>query len=365
MIEETLTDQIFDMAESLLLEGIQPEPEVVAGHLGCDLAEVETVWPNWWQQLPGRLSSPNAGHVVADVPDSLNQAFSRIWQQALQEANALAALERRQIDLGAEEARRSAEEGLKKSQQQVSDANDRYRAERERVADYESQMKALEAEIKVLKTSLGNETSMLKKEEQRRSNIEQELTHLRKAHEDAKRNFEQRIKDEQRHAIEQVSKAEADVRYFRSALEKVRDDVGKKESTMSRSIHELQAELAKRDVKIDSARVQLKSMETDLKQQHDDSAGRSRDIAKLSNQVLAEANKAKRLDDKVRELEEELKRARHKMANTTTEHSRRENTLRVQVKDKDEELYRLSAKLTAMERRLISQDEEIRRLSGA
>lgn len=106
-------------------------------------------------------------------------------------------------------------------------------------------------------------------------------------------------------------------------------------------------------------------METDLKQQHDDSAGRSRDIAKLSNQVLAEANKAKRLDDKVRELEEELKRARHKMANTTTEHSRRENTLRVQVKDKDEELYRLNAKLTAMERRLISQDEEIRRLSGA
>ena len=208
------------------------------------------------------------------------------------------------------------------------------------------------------------QSSLRKKEEQRRSNVEQELAHLRKAQDDSKRLFDQRIKEEQRHAMESVSKAEADVRYFRNALEKLRDEVGKKESAMTRTIHDLQAELAKRDVKIDSAKVQLKSIETDLKQQQTDFTGQSRDVSRLSNQLLAETNRSKRLEDKVKGLEEELKRQRQKQVNSVNEQSRRDNTLRMQLKEKEEELLRSNAKVNSLERRMISQDEEIRRLSA-
>ncbi|MBY4675258.1 DNA-binding protein [Marinobacterium arenosum] len=364
MGEQMLSEQIFQVAETLLLDGKEPQPALIAEQVGCELAAVEAVWSELWRNLPSRLLARESQVMLTEVPAVLNQAFVRIWQHALQEANARMALEKHQVDLGAEEARRSTDDAVRRAQSQVVESNERLRQEQERLAEANSQIKGLEAEIQVLKTNLGSETSLRKKEEQRRSNLEQELAHLRKAHEDSKRTFDQRIKDEQRHSVEAVSKAEADVRYFRNALEKLRDEVGKKESAMTRTIHDLQAELAKRDVKIDGAKLQIKSLEEDLKQQQTDSSGRSRDIAKLSSQLLSETNKSKRLEDKVRELEEEIKRQRSKQTNTVTEASRRENGLRIQLKDKDEELMRANAKLNSLERRLIAQEEELRRLSA-
>jgi len=360
MIEE----RIFQTAEDLLFDGKQPTPAQVAELADCQLEEVEAVWPTWWQQLPGRLLARDVNTSLTDVPDVLNQAMVRIWQHAVQEVNSRITLERQQIDINAEEVRRSADETVRKAHQQVFELNERVRREQDNVSETENQVKALEAEIQVLKTSLSSETSLRKKEEQRRSNVEQELAHLRKAHEDAKRVFDQRIKEEQRHAMENTAKAEADVRHFRNALEKLRDEVGKKESVMTRSIHDLQAELAKRDVKIDSARMQVKSMETDLKQQLTDNTGQSRDLAKLSSQLLAETNRSKRLDDTVKQLEDEIKRQRQKQVNTVNEHARRDAGLRQQLKEKEEELVRVSSKVNSLERRLISQDEEIRRLSA-
>lgn len=362
-IDPVIVDKIFQAAEDLLFEGVQPTPQAVAEQCDSDLSDVEQVWGDIWQQLPGRLLARNVNTSLHDVPDVLNQAMVRIWQHAIQEVNARTHLERQQLDLGADEIRRSAEESIRKAQQQVFDLNERVRLEQDRVAEGENQVKALEAEIQVLKASLSSETSLRKKEEQRRSNVEQELAHLRKAHEDSKRLFDQRIKEEQRHAMENTTKAEADVRYFRNALEKLRDEVSKKESAMTRSIHDLQAELAKRDVKIDSARMQVKTMETDLKQQQTDNTGQSRDLSRLSSQLLAETNRAKRLEDQVKQLEDELKRQRQKQVNSVNEQARRDNALRMQLKEREEELLRANAKVNSLERRMISQDEEIRRLS--
>jgi len=359
MIEE----RIFQTAEDLLFDGVQPTPLMVAEQADCSVDEVEALWQSWWQQLPGRLLARDVNTSLSEVPDVLNQAMVRIWQHAVQEVNSRITLERQQIDINAEEVRRAADDTVRKSQQQVFELNERVRREQESIADAQNQVKGLEAEIQVLKTSLSSETSLRKKEEQRRSNVEQELAHLRKAHEDSKRLFDQRIKEEQRHAMENTTKAEADVRYFRNALEKLRDEVGKKESVMTRTIHDLQAELAKRDVKIDSARMQVKSMETDLKQQQTDNTGQSRDLSKLSSQLLAETNRSKRMEDMVKQLEDELKRQRQKQVNTVNEHARRDSGLRQQLKEKDEELVRVSSKVNTLERRLISQDEEIRRLS--
>ncbi|MCV6588547.1 MAG: DNA-binding protein [Marinobacterium sp.] len=356
-------DQIFQAAEDLLFEGVQPTPQAVADQLECDLADVEAVWGGWWEQLPGRLLARDVHTALTDVPDVLNQAMVRIWQHAVQEVNSRITLERRQVDLNAEEIRRAADEDVRKAQQQAFELNEMIRLEQDHVAEAQNQVRGLEAEIQVLKNSLGSETSLRKKEEQRRSNVEQELAHLRKAHDDARRLFDQRIKEEQRHAMENTVKAENDVRYFRNALEKLRDEVGKKESAMTRTIHDLQAELAKRDVKIDSARTQVKTIETDLKQQQTDNTGQSRELSRLSSQLLAETNRAKRLEDKVRQVEDELKRQRQKQVNLVNERSRRDNTLRVQLKEKEEELLKVTAKINGLERRIIAQDEEIRRLS--
>ncbi len=356
-------DRVFQTAEELLFDGIEPTPAIVARQLECEVDEVDAVWSGWWQQLPGRLLVRDVSTSLSDVPDVLNQAMVRIWQHAVQEVNSRISVERQQVDLGAEEVRRSADDTVRKAHQQVFDLNEGIRLEQDKVEEALGQAKGLEAEIHVLKTNLSSETSLRKKEEQRRSNVEQELAHLRKAHEDSKRLFDQRIKEEQRHVMENTAKAEADVRYFRNTLEKLRDEVGKKESAMTRTIHDLQGELAKRDVKIDSARMQVKSMEADLKQQQTDNTAQSRDLSRLSGQLLAESNQAKRLEDKVKQLEDEIKRHRQKQVNSVTEQSRRDSALRLQLKDKEEELQRVAAKVNGLERRTIAQDEEIRRLS--
>ncbi|MGB0283076.1 MAG: hypothetical protein ACPGAE_12945, partial [Neptuniibacter sp.] len=182
--------------------------------------------------------------------------------------------------------------------------------------------------------------------------------------EDSKRVFDQRIKDEQRRGLDEVSKADADVRYYRGALEKLRDEVGKKESALTKSIHDLQAEIARKDAKLEAQKTQTKSLESELKELKLNSSGQNRDLSKINNQLLSETNKNKRLEDKVKNLEEDILLSRQKQVSASSEQARREASIRSKYQEKEEELVRTLAKLSALEKKVVTQDEEIRRLNS-
>lgn len=357
-------DTIFSTADRLLMAGVKPSVELIAQSLNSTETEVGPFLDVWWAHVPERLSLSAPEITVPDVPEPLLKSFAVIWQQAVQEATGLYVQEQHHQSIGFDEVKREADESLQESKNRLVELEDRIRSQQAENEELASQIKGLEAEIKVLKTSLASETSQRKGEEQARLNIEQELNHLRKTYDDSKRTFDQRVKDEQRHSLEAVSKADADIRYYRSALEKLRDEVGKKESALTKNIHDLQAELARKDAKSDAHKTQIKSLEDELKNIKLNASGQSKDLSKINNQLLSESNKNKRLEDKVKDLEEEIKRARQKQISISNEQSRRESNIRSQYKEKEEELVRALAKVSSLEKRIVTQDEEIRRLNS-
>jgi len=363
MSDMEFKEVVYSTADRLLMAGMKPSVPVIAESIGCAEKDVEESFNQWWSLVPDRLSVMGASIVVPDVPEVLSQSFARVWQEAVQEASSKFVEVKHSHEVGIDVVRREADETLKESRSRLLEVEDKLRDEVVKKEDVQTQVKGLEAEIEVLKANLAAETSQRKQEEQSRMNVEQELNHLRKTYDDSKRTFDQRIKEEQRHTLEAVSKADADVRYYRGALEKLRDEVGKKESALTKSIHDMQAELARKDVKNDTQKTQIKSLEDELKRIKLDTSGQTRDLSKVNLSLLAETNKNKRLEDKVKVIDEELRKARQKQLALTTEQSRRESSMRSQLKDKEEELVRSLARLASLEKKIIAQDEEVRRLN--
>ena len=357
-------ERIFKTAEHLFLSGVQPTPELLVQSLDISAVEAEAALTSWWKVAAERLALASDSLSIPDVPDNLTQLFSRLWQQAVLEANSSVAEEKRLQSFGIDEIKREADESLQESRSKLFDLEERLRRLQTQIEEKSAQLKGYEAEIEVLKANLVAETSQRKQEEKSKQNVEQELNILRKSFDDSKRTFDQRIKEEQRHTLDAVSKAEADVRYYRGALEKLRDEVGKKESALTKTIHELQAELARKDVKTDTHKTQAKSLEDELKKLKQDSTNRNRDLSQTSAKLLSESNKNKRLEDKAKELEEEIRKLRQKQVAVSNEQSRRESNIRSQYKEKEEELVRALAKVSSLEKKLIAHDEEVRRLNS-
>ncbi|RVU32810.1 DNA-binding protein [Neptunomonas marina] len=357
--------QIFDCADSILRSGELPSVESVAKRCGMETDEVVIDFAAWQSALPTRVRmSDQDDGMSPGVPEVITVAVSHIWQQAVDEARHHFERSEREVGVHEEESRRISDDTLNEVQQRRQELENRLREQGARLDELTTQNKALEAEVSVLKAGIASETTMLKQEEQIRSNLEHELNHLRKTHEDTKRTFDQRIKDEQRHTLEAVSKAEVDVRYYKNALEKLRDEVGKKESALTKDIHDLKGEIAKRDVKLETQVTQLRSQEDELKQFKHDAGNQSRELAKVNASLLSETNKTKRLQDRIQELETEIKRLNQKYLHATSDWSRRENVIRNSLKDKDDELIRAQARASSLEKRIIGQDEEIRRLNA-
>ncbi len=358
-----IKSKVFQYADQMLAKGNPPTLEAICTETGLGIDEVKPLLALWQAELEQRISFDKE-QFIPDVPDSLNAAFSRIWQQAVEEAVSRVMLESKSIGQNVDEIRRLSDDTAKEMQYRQQELENRLREQSKKNEDLLTQNKSLEAEMSVLKSGLTSETTQRKQEEQIRSNVEHELAHLRKAFEDSKRTFDQRIKDEQRHALEVVSKADVDVRYYKNALEKLRDEVGKKESALTKEIHDQKAELAKKDVKTETQRTQIRSQEEELKVLKQEATTQSRELARCNAALLAETNRTKRLEDKGRELDNEIKRLNQKQLHAASDWGRRENLLRTQLKEKEEELMRLQSRIASLEKRMITQDEEIRRLNA-
>jgi hypothetical protein len=364
MDTEQVKIHVFELADESLLAGHFPQVEELAEKLEYPADDIGCFLVQWRSELSQRVIFTDRDIRMPEMPNTLAQSFVRIWHQAVQEAHSKVGLTRQRADIGAEVEKRSSDEALQKSQHLQQEMEARYREQTLKLEESLEQIKGLNAEITVLKTNLSSETNTRKKEETARISLDHELAQLRKAHEDARRMFDQRIKDEQRHMLETLAKEEVDTRYYRNALEKAREESGRKESELTREIHDLQARIARKDVKIETLKSQVKSQEAELLKMRQDNALMQRDLTKLNSQLLGELNKTKRLEAKVKEQQEEMRRSNQKNITYANEAAKRDNLLRAQLMEKEELLVRAEAKISSLEKRLIQNDEEIRRLNS-
>jgi peptidoglycan hydrolase CwlO-like protein len=366
-MDNELKAALFAAADRCLLDGEAPTPERMQAALGAHdtpLQAIERGLKAWWQALPVRVRLDAGDTYIPDMPEVMKQTFSRIWHQAVQEAHTELSLQLQRPDPSLDQAQRECDDALRRSQGEVGELEARQREQAYKLEQAREQVQALEAEIQVLRQNLSSETMLRKKEEQLRSNADQELAHLRKAHEDAKRVFDQRIRDEQRHGMEALAKVEVDTRHYRNVLEKLRDESGRREGELTREIHELQGLLARREVKVETQATQIKSQTEELRKLQAQEAQQQRDFAQLNAQLLTESNRSKRLEERVQQLEEELQRLNQKLVVLNSESGRREHQLRGQLKEKEELLLQAQGRAKTWEKRVAGLEEENRRLKN-
>jgi chromosome segregation ATPase len=363
-MSQQISTEAFNKAADLMLKsGKSPNAAELAEVLGAQEQDLSELLQQWWTVLPDRIRMfGDASVKMPGLPESLVHSVESLWQHAVQEAQSSLTSDKQYQQLASDDARRHSETELFKAQSQQAEMDQAFREVQQQMEQEKHQVQVLDAEISVLKINLATVTTEQKTEEQRRLNTEQELNLLQKKMDDSKRTFDQRVLEEQRHGLDQVAKAEADTRYYRSALEKLRDECGRKESALTKDIHNLQALVAKKDVKLDTGKTQIKTLETELKRYQSDDSQSVRERGQLSSALLSEQNRSKRLEDKVSEAKEELKRVNQKNIGTVNDASRRENMLRSQVKDKDEEVMRANARLVSLDKKITAHEEEIRRL---
>jgi len=363
-VNEQDLSAIFSIADTQLLNGSAPDVGQIADELQLPASVVEAGLAQWWQALAGRVQLVSRASALPELPESLAQAFMRVWQQAVQEAQGNISLNRQQSEVGEEAVRRINEEALRQAQQMHQELEARYREQATRLEEAIQHARSLEAEIAVLKNNLAAETAERKQEEHKRANIEHEASQLRKQLDDYRRVAEQRLKEEQSKSVEAVAKADVEVRHYRGMLDKVRDESGRKESALTRELHDLQGQLARKDVRIETQNSQIKSLEEELAVLKKDVGTQHRDLSKINSNLLSESNKNKRLEDKVKNLQEELQRMNQRAMAASADATRRENALRTQLKIKEAEVMKAETRCSVLEKRLVAQDEEIRRLSA-
>ncbi len=361
-----MESRVVESAEYLLGMGEYPTAEKVAESLGVSVQDVELELREWLsgmqEQSRGVVSFSHKART--SVPDALGKQVSQLWELALDEAMSLCKHELSVSRVTDEEERRAAGDMVRDAEGRYRDLERRFRDQSQALDQQVQSHRTLEAEINVLKANLATETNLRKKQEQQRANAESELSQLRKQHEESKKVFDQRIKEEQRQALDAVSRAEVETRHYRNALEKVRDDAGRSEAELTRSVHELQGQVARKDARIDMQEASIKDLESELEDLKQSITSYSREIATLNSRMLRETNANRRFETQIKEQEEEIRRLNQRQALATNEASKRENALRQQVKEREEQVTRSNARINSLEKRVTTQEDQIRRLNA-
>ena len=353
-------------AQQMLAEGEFPTAAGVAEREGLDESEVALALADWVRSVGELISEPVAPsrRVRSSAPEVLSQQINQIWEMALEEAVVAMKQELNTSRVNDEEERRAAGDMVRDAEGRYRELERRHREQGQTLDQQVQQVRALEAEINVLKANLATETNLRKKQEQLRANAESELGQLRKQHEESKKVFDQRIKEEQRQALDAVSRAEVDTRHYRNALEKMRDDAGRSEAELTRTVHELQGQVARKDARSDMQEATIKDLESELEELKQSLTSYSREIATLNARLLKETNSNRRFEAQTKEQDEEVRRLNQRLTLAGNEASKRENSLRQQVKERDEQLTRANARINSLEKRVTTQEDQIRRLNA-
>jgi len=354
---------IHRIADRILNDGRRPDAELIGEQIGWPANDpaLKEALEEWWQSIAGRV-------VVLEktgetVPDSFNRAIKMLWQDAVREATRQVNSERQTLDESLASIRRDSESAMSGSRADYDTLEHRFQLEAARADDAEGQLRLLEAELSVLKSNLHGEVVQRKQYEGKITDFKNDARRSEKQIEDARRLFDQRLKEEQSHCHEQVAKADAETAHLRRTLEQAREESGKKDAVLTRNLHDLQTEIVKRDVKLETQLGQLKNLEMELKVLRSEHAAQRREITKLTGGLLSESNKNKRSEELLRKLQTDLKAEQQKLLQLNAENNRKETDLRNQIKTRDDDLLRTRAQLSSVQKKLLTQEEVIRRLT--
>lgn len=358
--------KVVDFCEAQVDKGILPDADSVSESLGLSRPEAEVIVSSWVQSLSvNRIPEIHASTKLKhSVPESISNGLKHIWELALQEAMAELRVELQSERAGDDEDRKATRDMVKDSESLYRDLEAKYRSKNHQLEQSEQSLRALEAELNVLKANMSSEINQRKKAEQVRSNLETELNQLRKMHEEAKKTFDARIKSDQQQALENISRAEVEARHYRNALEKVRDESTRVESELTRSLHDNQAQMAKRDARLEMQKKTIQDLEKELAELKDSMSHASRDISTINTKLLTEANANRRLEAQIKERDDQVRVLNQKITLSVTETAKRESVLRQQIKEKDENLTRATARVNSLEKRVTQQEDQIRRLNA-
>jgi len=358
--------KVVELAEELLAVGQLPSEIVISERLGLSRDEASAALSQWAQSLSyARLPEVHANAKLHNaVPESLSKGIEQIWDLALQEAMAELRVELQSERAGDEEDRKATRDMVRDAESLYRDLEVKYRTQTQQMDKSEQALRAIEAEMGVLKANIASEINQRKKAEQVRTNLETELNQLRKMHEDAKKTFDARIKAEQQQALENVTRAEVEARHYRNALEKLRDEGTRTESELTRSVHENQAQIAKKDARLEMQEKTISDLERDLNELKENMTSASRDISNINSKLLRETNANRRLEAQIKERDDQVRVLNQKLTVAATEAAKRESVLRQQLKEKDESLTRATARVNSLEKRITQQEDQIRRLNA-
>lgn len=360
---------VHQQASRLLLEGRKVTVTQVADALQIEptdklQAELDRWWLELEVQVPFRKSLAET-MPRPDVPETVYQSVQMIWDNALKDARLELELHaRQQVDTSRNDSGLSSDDELYLSRTQIEALEDSNQRMRNQLMERDTSIKNLEAERAMLRSTLQSTESTVGDLERLLAQAKAEGEQAASSRDEAKKQLDQRMKEEIIRHQEAINKVESKVSYYRHQLDKLRDEWGKKENALNGRISDMQAQIARNDVTIDTQMRQIRSQDEELKRFRGEIANQSRSVSTSNTQILANTNRIKRLEDELQQREADFKEAKKRSLLEKADATRRESDIRGILKDKETELNVSTAKVSELQRVLIAREEEIRRLTA-
>jgi len=356
-------------ASRLLLEGNKVTVTQVADVMQIEPSDdLQAELERWWLEVEGQVpfrQSLRSDYHRPEVPETVYQSVQMIWDNALKDARLeLELAARNTVDTSTNDQGLSSDDELYLSRTQIEALEDSNQRMRNQLMDRDTSVKNLEAERAMLRSNLQSTESSVGDLErllaQARGDAEQAIS----SRDEAKKQLDQRMKEEILRHQEGMNKAESKLSYYRHQLDKLRDEWGKKEGALNVRIQDMQAQIARNDVTNDTQTRQIRSQDEELKRFRGEITNQSRNVSASNTQILATNNRLKRLEDELQLRESEIKESKKRGLLDKADSTRRETELRNLMKDKDTELNLSLAKVSELQRVMIAREEEIRRLTA-
>ncbi len=360
------TAKVHKFANELMFSGEQVSVQVIADKMKIKSSdELGRQLEHWWIKQESkvafrRIVSSNDRH---DVPETVYQSVQLIWENALKDV-------RLELELSSKTDKFVDATGIamkdelylaKAQLEAVEGSNQRLRVQ---LSEAQNDIKKLKAERAMLRNNLQaselNVSSMQHKVAESKGEMQRAVA----SSEEAKKQLDNRMKEEVARHQTSVSKVESKLSYYRHQFDKLRDDWGKKEVALNSQVQDLQGVAARGTVTQDTQFSQIRSMDEELRKYRGEITNQSRDMSKSTSKALAASNRLKRLEDELQQRKLDVKELKKRILVVKSDTLRREADLRTLLKSREVKNVELGNKTNELQRTLIAREEEIRRLTA-
>lgn len=348
-----------DLADKQFVVGEWPKSEDLAKALGKPTSEVIPALLQWQKSLAARA-------VIVERPmepsESFRQAVSALWKDAVSVASAEYKADLETVSKHLSSSKEEDAAANLELQNQVEDLQALLASVQQRAAAENEDKERLSAELVDAQKQLDVKNNEIAQGKERLTHHQNELTRMQKQWEETRDAFETRLKEEQHHHQDQLARLESELRSSRMQSQNRSDEHSKSESALNKQINDLQTELAKRDLKVESLTSQSRSVEGELKKIQTTQGGQQQSMTQMRNQLLAETNKSNRLSEKIEKLTKELGVQQQQAKKAGTEAASRESKLRQDNQKLTSELNGLNHQLSIFEKKLSNKEDQLKKL---